>query len=110
MATTMYVAVLLTEATSEAAGHEPLYAEDFVLLSADNEEEARAKALARGKAQETSYRNENGELISWKLLHVVDVNEVLDTPLHDGADLYSRHFRDYRAYRAFEPLLSAEPL
>ncbi|MFI5801626.1 DUF4288 domain-containing protein [Streptomyces sp. NPDC051561] len=108
--TTMYVAVLLTEATSEAVGHEPLYAEDFVLLSADNEEEARAKALARGKAQETSYANENGDLITWKLLHVVDVNEVLDTPLHDGADLYTRHFRDYRAYRAFEPLLSGKPL
>ncbi|MFJ2738770.1 DUF4288 domain-containing protein [Streptomyces sp. NPDC087440] len=109
MATT-YIAVLLTRATSDADGHEPLYAEDFVLLAADSEEEARTKALAHGRSQETSYENERGERITWKLLHVVDVSEVLDTTLRDGADLYSRHFKNYEAYRAFEPLLPGDPL
>ncbi|MCX5206631.1 DUF4288 domain-containing protein [Streptomyces sp. NBC_00237] len=103
-----YIAILLTEATSEAPDHEPLYAEDFVLLTADSEEEARAKALTHGRSQETSYENEQGERITWKLLHVVDVNEVLDASLGDRADLYSRHFKNYDAYRAFEPLLFSE--
>ncbi len=101
-----YIAILLSRATSEAAGHEPLYAEDFVLLTADSEDEARTKALAHGKSQETSYENDRGERITWELLHVVDVNEVLDASLGDRADLYSRNFTNYDAYRAFEPLLS----
>ncbi|CAM5449859.1 hypothetical protein GCM10010329_34460 [Streptomyces spiroverticillatus] len=105
-----YIAILLTRATSDADGYEPLYAEDFVLVTADGEEEARDKALAHGRAQETSYENDRGERITWKLLRVVDVSEVLDGSLGDGADLYSRHFRNYEAYRAFEPLLSGESL
>ena len=28
--------------------------------------------------------------------------------LKDGSTLYSRHFRDYDAYRRFEPLLSGD--
>jgi hypothetical protein len=71
----------------------------------------RSNGAARhGQAQETSYRNADGETISWVLKHVVDVNSVLDADLSQDADLYSRHFRDYDAYQRFEPLLSGEQL
>ncbi|WP_371656545.1 MULTISPECIES: DUF4288 domain-containing protein [unclassified Streptomyces] len=106
----VYVAVLLCEATSTAEDHAPLYQENFVLLTAQDEEEARGKALAHGKRLETSYENDLGETITWRLRHVVDVNEALDSDLGDGSELYSRHFRNYDAYRSFEPLLSGEEL
>ncbi|HSA49661.1 MAG TPA: DUF4288 domain-containing protein [Yinghuangia sp.] len=105
-----YIAVILAEATSPAPGFAPLYQESFVLLTAGSAREARAKARRHGLAVETTYENEAGEPVTWSLKQVVDVAEVLDADLGDGADLYARHFRDYAAYRSFEPLLSGEEL
>ncbi|MDL4774990.1 MULTISPECIES: DUF4288 domain-containing protein [Thermomonosporaceae] len=97
-----YIAVLLFE----SSGRPQLFSEDFVLLRAGSEEEARTRAEERGRAGETAFQNEAGETIKWTLRHVVDVAEVLDDDLSQDTDLYSRHFRDISAYEAFEPLLS----
>ncbi|GAA2812271.1 DUF4288 domain-containing protein [Saccharopolyspora taberi] len=103
-----YLAVLVTEATTDDGAGGPLYEESFVLLKAESEEEAREKAAEYGKQQETSYRNENDELVSWKLKHVVDVRQVEDATFDDGSELYSRFFRGYQGYRSFEPRLGGE--
>ncbi|MEV6734891.1 MULTISPECIES: DUF4288 domain-containing protein [unclassified Streptomyces] len=105
-----YVAVLVCVATATAGGQAPLYRESFVLLSARTEDEARSKAQAHGEALETSYRNEKGERITWTFRQLVDVAEVPEDPLGDGAEIYTRHFRNFAAYTAFEPLLSGEDL
>ncbi|MFK8906518.1 DUF4288 domain-containing protein [Streptomyces sp. YS-3] len=106
----LYVAVLLCAASTTADGRAPLYQENFVLLRAVDESEAREKAFAHGRRLETSYENEFGDTVSWKLLHVVDVSEVGQSDLDDGSEVYTRHFRNYDAYRSFEPLLSGEDL
>ncbi|MDA3646087.1 DUF4288 domain-containing protein [Saccharopolyspora indica] len=103
-----YVAVLLMEATAEAADHEPLYEESFVLLKAESEEEAAEKAAYHGKQQQTSYQNENHELITWKLKQVVEVKPLEDATFDDGTEIYSRFFRNYQAYNSFEPLTEEE--
>ncbi|MGW1676516.1 DUF4288 domain-containing protein [Saccharopolyspora sp. NPDC002376] len=103
-----YVAVLLLEATSDAADHQPLYEESFVLLKAESEEEAAEKATDHGKQQETSYQNENHEQITWKLKQVVEVKPVEDATFDDGTEIYSRFFRNYQAYSSFEPLTEEE--
>lgn len=56
-------------------------------------------------ARETCFQNAEGQTIHWKLKRVVDVSRVLSDVLDDGAELYSRHFKNYEAYHAFEPLL-----
>ncbi|CAM00246.1 uncharacterized protein DUF4288 [Saccharopolyspora erythraea NRRL 2338] len=104
-----YVAVLVTEGVTEGSD-KPLYEESFVLLKAESEEEAREKAAEYGKQQETSYRNENDQDITWKLRHVVDVRLVEDATFDDGSELYSRFFRNFDGYRSFEPLLGGEEL
>ncbi|HYO58229.1 hypothetical protein [Archangium sp.] len=43
--------------------------------------------------------------IHWSLKHLVDVSPVLDDDLKDSSELYARHFKNYDAYHAFEPLL-----
>lgn len=100
-----YIAVLLYESTAESGDKEPMYEESFVLLQAANEEEARARALEHGRKQETRYVSMEGKTINWALKHVVDVSPVLEDELKDGSELYARHFKDYDAYHAFEPLL-----
>jgi hypothetical protein len=104
----LFVAVILSEATSDAPGHRPLYEESFVLVRAASVEEASERAEELGRGEQTEYLNEAGETIRWSLKHVVDVSDVVDDELGDGATVYARHFRDYDAYRRFEPLLSGE--
>ncbi|WP_420759278.1 DUF4288 domain-containing protein [Nostoc sp. CALU 546] len=106
-----YIAVVLYESSSNAPDYQPLYQECFVLLKASSLEKAQEKARIYAKKEEVSYKNEDGETITWSLKQVVDVNSVLYDDFDstsDGVDLYARHFRNYEAYHSFEPFLSEE--
>jgi Domain of unknown function (DUF4288) len=105
----MYAAVMVYESFSAAAGYEPLYEETITLILATSEEHAAGKAREPATSRQCTYTNENGETIKWSLKHLVDVSEI-DDSLGDGAEVYTRHFRDYEAYRSFETLLSGEGL
>ncbi|MBD2596421.1 DUF4288 domain-containing protein [Nostoc spongiaeforme FACHB-130] len=108
-----YIAIILYKSSSDQPDYQPLYQESFVLIKATSLEAAKAKAVEYGKNESVSYKNENGETITWSLQQVVDVNLVLDDDFdssEDGVDLYTRHFRNYEAYQSFEPLLSNEEL
>jgi Domain of unknown function (DUF4288) len=101
----MYVAVLLYASSSPDPGYTPMYEECFLLLRATGDEEARILAEQRGRAREASFQNATGQTVHWKLKHVVDVGRALSDVLDDGAEVYARHFKDYEAYHAFEPML-----
>lgn len=105
-----YVAVVVYEASSDAQNYVPLFEECFFLLQAESQKEAHQKALLRAQNAQTSYQNEQGETITWSLKTIVDVNSVIADKLEDGSEIYARHFRDYQAYEAFEPLLSKKGL
>jgi hypothetical protein len=103
-----YIAIVLSEASSDAEGYKPLYEETFVLIKALSLDEARAKVLDYASQQQVTYQNENGEIIRWSLKSVIDVSPVLYDGFEDETELYARHFRNYEAYRSFEPLLLSE--
>jgi len=101
-----YVALLLIEISSESATEPELHEESFVLVKAESDAEAREKAVEFGKQQAASYPNEDGELITWKFKELVDVKKVEDATFDDGAELFSRFFRNLTAYRDIDALLS----
>ncbi len=103
-----YMAVILYEAQSDAPDYKPLYEESFVLVEASTEDEARGKAAIHAQGQLSSYQNEFGETITWVEKQIVDVSPVLTDTIDDGSELYTRHFRDYQAYSAFEPMLAGD--
>lgn len=103
-----YIALLLYEASSPAPDYKPLYEETFVLIQATSIEEAREKANRYALREQTSYFNGQGEEINRLLKHVVDVNAVLYETFEDETELYARYFRNYEAYRLFEPLLGGD--
>ncbi|WP_243789931.1 DUF4288 domain-containing protein [Saccharopolyspora gloriosae] len=105
-----YVALMLIEISSESATEPQLYEESFVLVKAESDEEAKEKAVSYGKQQAASYPNEDGELITWKFKELIEVKQVEDATFDDGSELYSRFFRNYTAYRSFEPILSGEEI
>jgi Domain of unknown function (DUF4288) len=106
----VYVAVVVYESSSDSPAYEPLFEESFMILKASSLEEAQQKANQNATAHMSSFKNEAGDSIVWKLKHIVDVNQVLYDANTDGAEIYARHFRDYQAYREFEPLLSGKEL
>jgi len=109
MASDFYAAILVYESSSSASDYVKLYSEVTVLVESASLEEAEEKARRLGRDREVSYLNERGETIKWTLRHVVDTAAV-DGSLADGTEIYTRHFRNYQAYREFEPLLSGEEL
>ncbi|MFJ4825653.1 DUF4288 domain-containing protein [Streptomyces bacillaris] len=110
MTSAPYIAIVLMESSSDSADYVPLYQEDVVLIHARDEDAARRGAELRARQSESSYVNDEGQTIAWRLKAIVDVQEVLDPDLMQDNDLYSRHFRDYASYEKFEPLLSGEEL
>lgn len=106
----LYIAVIVYESSSDSPTYKTLYEECFVTIQASSLEEAKQKAQSHGKKQNSSFKNSAGEQITWDLKSVVDVSPALYDVIADGVDLYSRHFRNYEAYEAFEPLLAGESL
>jgi Domain of unknown function (DUF4288) len=101
-----YIGVIVYESSSDAPDHQKLYEEDYVLIKASSDEDAKQKAAQLSQKGQHTYKNEQGENITWTLKHILDVNRVLSEKFEHGAELYARHFRNYQAYVAFEPLLS----
>ena len=111
-ATQYYSAVLVFESSSPALGYAPLYEEQIVLFVASSEADARAKAITYGQQEEFSYQNCYEETITISFKQLVEVQSSLyeGEQLEAGTEVYSRHFRDYAAYEAFEPLLRGQAL
>ena len=103
-----YIAVILYKSSSDSQA--PLYEECFTLIEANSIEKARKRTEDYAKEAEHSYVGGNGKTIFVSLERIVDVNNVLDEDLKDGADIYARHFRNFAAYSSFEPLISGEDI
>jgi ABC-type antimicrobial peptide transport system permease subunit len=106
----VYIAVLVYESSSSSSDYKALFEESFMLVKATSIEEARQKTQQYADAHTSTFKNEAGDSITWNLKHVVDVNQVLYDVDLDGTEIYARHFRNYQAYKDFEPLLSGEKL
>ena len=63
-----------------------------MLVSARSEREAVRKAAKLAKGNQHSYRNPNNELVAWKFVEVLEVEEILEGQLGDGVEVYSRCF------------------
>jgi hypothetical protein len=108
--TDVYIAVVIYESSSDSPTYEALFEESFMIVKASSLEEAQQKANQHATAHTSSFKNEAGDSIVWRLKHIIDVNQVLYDANTDGAEIYARHFRNYQSYREFEPLLSGKEL
>jgi hypothetical protein len=98
----IYICVSIHEASSDAKDFAALYEERLTLIKAASREEATSKAQQTVKAATHSYKNEDGQTISWTCRRIVEVTEIVDNSLADGAEIYGRYFRDLGAYERFE--------
>lgn len=60
------------------------------VVRAASEEEALHKAEAFGQESAHSYRNADNEKVVWSFVEVLEVQELFDSELTDGVEVYSR--------------------
>lgn len=73
--------------TSEAR---PLREESIRIVRAASEAAALAAAHEVGRQNAHSYTNERGEVVSWRLVRVVDVQDLCEDELGHGVEVFSR--------------------
>jgi len=70
---------------------DPTLEEDSIrYVIAGDDDEAREKGAALGKAAEHSYSNEAGKEVRWRFQSIVDVQEFCADDICDGVEVYSR--------------------
>ncbi|KQU71209.1 hypothetical protein ASE08_19230 [Rhizobacter sp. Root16D2] len=70
-----------------------LWEESLILVAGGSAEEAEEKAAALALTRQSSYVAMDGAHVDWVFFKVERVFEILDTPLCDGSELFSRHLR-----------------
>lgn len=71
---------------------DPLCEESIILLRATNEDSAKEQANVQGKKLEHSYENEDGQRIEWKLVDVIEVQDLCEKTLKAGVEVFSHLF------------------
>jgi hypothetical protein len=69
-----------------------LWEESIILLKAKDPNAAHDKAISLGKDSQTSFRNKDGARVSWRFLHVLEVQELTDQKIKDGVEVYYQWF------------------
>src|SRR5438045_2480550 len=72
------------------------------LIEAENEAEAMSKAVALGKREQHEYRNEAGEIVHWRFIEVLEIQDLCEAEVYDGMEVYSR--MGWEEKRRQEPL------
>ncbi|MEL6339157.1 MAG: DUF4288 domain-containing protein, partial [Myxococcota bacterium] len=68
---------------------EPLVEESIRVFRASDDQAAETRAQELGTASEHSYENENGQTVTWRFIEVQEIQDLCETELEDGTEVYS---------------------
>jgi len=85
-----FTASILFQSEISGDQNSPLWEERIILLKADSEPEAKSLAERYGRSAETKYVSATKEEVAWKVESILGLNEVLDSSLDSGAEVFSR--------------------
>ena len=88
-----YAARLLFESAVEGNTDEPLCEESIRVFKAESPENAFKRATEIGRGADHEYTNELGQAIKWRFVEVIEVQDLCETELTDGVEVFSRLFR-----------------
>jgi hypothetical protein len=91
---TWYAARVRFESTvGDGPNPRPLYEESIRIILGESIEDATARAEAIGRAAEHEYPNEAGEVVRWVFASVLEVQDLCESELQDGMEVFSTLFR-----------------
>jgi hypothetical protein len=82
-----YLAKITYQIVCGDGNHTPQFDEQLRLIGASNEKEAFSKAKSIGLNEEDTFYNQKQQLVQWVFINVSELNQL---DLVDGAELYSR--------------------
>jgi hypothetical protein len=86
-----YSAMIIYETEFEGpTDPSPLREESIRVVRADSDTIAWKRAEEVGRQNERSYKNKEGELVSWKFVRVAEVQDLCEEELTDGVEVFSR--------------------
>jgi len=89
-----YSAMIIYESEVEGTPGTPdpltIREESIRIFRAESESTAWKKAEEVGQQNEHSYKNEQGELVTWRFVRVVEVQDLCEVQLADGVEVFSR--------------------
>jgi hypothetical protein len=108
-----YLAIYVTSASSSNIERGVMYCENFSIINAKTEEDARLKLAEFLKdAEKPLEMEQDGKpaTVYQKVNYIIDVFAILDKidKKTDVIEFYWRHFRNIEAYENFEPMLKGE--
>lgn len=86
-----------------------MWEEQFFLIESSDEQAARQEAENLAKRPERPYKNDKGELISWKFIKVDRVCAIAEQKLSSGVEVFSRFLRDSEAASLLKPFEELDP-
>jgi hypothetical protein len=85
-----------------------LWEERFMLIKSANEQDARSQIEETCSQNQAAYKNNKGELISWKFVTVERVYPIDQDNLTSGTEVFSRFLRSSEAQSLMTPFAEAE--
>lgn len=83
--------MIIYEAHVEGAPEaSPIREESIRIFRCESGAAALATAEAVGRRNEHSYPNEHGEVVTWRFMRVVEVQDLCEETLGDGVEVFSR--------------------
>lgn len=80
-----------------------LWEEQFLLISATDEEAAMHEAEHLARQDKAPYSNRHGQVVSWKFVTMERIYQIAGSPLEHGTELFSRFLRDSEAKSLMTP-------
>ena len=82
-----FVAKIVSECLVDDETSSPLFDEQIFVLEADDSENAYQKALEIGRGTDTSYENNDGNLVTWKFRGLSHLDEILSDSIVSGTEI-----------------------
>jgi Domain of unknown function (DUF4288) len=86
--------------TSEIAGEadgDRLCEESIIVVSESDEEYARQSARAIALKMQHDYQNEHGELVHWRFVKILEIQDLCEEKIESGTEVWSRLFNEPQA-------------
>lgn len=91
---TWFSAKLLFRADVEGdSGDGSLFEESVRILRGIDEADVQRAANLLGKKEEHDYKNDAGQIVRWRFIETLEVQDLCEEALADGSEVYSRMFR-----------------
>lgn len=93
---TWFAVKILFRADALDSSDQNMFEESIRLVKAETESEALLISEQLGKTNEHQYANEFGETVHWSFVEVLEIQDLCETAIFEGVEVYSKIYYEDR--------------